>query len=66
MTKSVDDRRHFPRQRSGCYYERLEDCCWLCVGRFAVAATGSEPGGERPDERGARESNRSPVRDGGE
>ncbi|PSP62422.1 hypothetical protein BRC77_09985 [Halobacteriales archaeon QH_8_64_26] len=66
MTDSVEDRRHFPQQRSGCYYERLEDCCWLCLGRFAAAAARSEPGSEQRDDRGARASNRRPVRDGGE
>ena len=30
----VDSRRHLPRLTSGCYYERLEDCCWLCTLRL--------------------------------
>lgn len=25
---------HFPEERDGCYYERPEDCCWLCYLRI--------------------------------
>jgi len=32
--KPIDERWHFPAQQSGCYYQRIEDCCWVCVGRI--------------------------------
>lgn len=66
MSGSVDDRRHFPRQRKGCYYERVEDCCWLCMVRFAVAGTRSGSKREEGDERETRETSGTPIRDGGE
>ena len=66
MTGSVDDRRHFPRQRTGCYYERFEDCCWLCVVRFAVAGARSGSKDESTGDRDATGANGPPVRDGGE
>jgi hypothetical protein len=28
---------HFPRQRKGCYYGRMDTCCWLCWWRMAWA-----------------------------
>jgi len=28
---------HFPKETKGCYYERLEDCCWLCIVRIVVS-----------------------------
>jgi hypothetical protein len=66
MTGSVEDRRHFPRQRKGCYYERFEDCCWLCMARFAIAGARSGSEGKESSERDATGSNRPSVRDGGE
>lgn len=67
MTGPVDERRHFPRQRKGCYYERVEDCCWLCVVRFTVAGARSGPErAERESEHETRRSSGTLVRDGGE
>jgi hypothetical protein len=40
--KPVVKRRHVPSQRPGCYYERIEDCCWLCLARFAWTATAGQ------------------------
>lgn len=28
------DKRHVPSYRTGCYYNREEDCCWLCFIRL--------------------------------
>lgn len=33
--------RHIPSYRDGCYYERVEDCCWICYLRLIWRA--SEP-----------------------
>lgn len=33
----IDGSWHFPAQRPGCYYQRLTDCCWVCLGRIAAA-----------------------------
>jgi hypothetical protein len=35
--ESVGERGHFPRKTSGCYYQRPEDCCWLCLGRIVLS-----------------------------
>lgn len=28
---------HFPRETRGCYYHRVEDCCWLCRIKMVAA-----------------------------
>lgn len=33
--------RHLPSYRDGCYYGRVEDCCWICYWRLIWQA--SEP-----------------------
>jgi hypothetical protein len=33
--------RHLPSYRDGCYYDRVEDCCWICYLRLIWRA--SEP-----------------------
>ena len=25
---------HLPAERDGCYYQRVDDCCWLCLLRM--------------------------------
>ena len=30
----IEEVTHFPRFASGCYYQRLNDCCWLCMLRI--------------------------------
>ncbi|MFC4987697.1 hypothetical protein [Saliphagus infecundisoli] len=30
-------RLHVPRYRVGCYYGRMEDCCWACMLRLLLA-----------------------------
>lgn len=32
--KQYKDRRHYPEERDGCYYQRPTDCCWLCLLRI--------------------------------
>ena len=27
---------HFPKETDGCFYERIEDCCWLCIIRLFI------------------------------
>lgn len=24
-------RKHYPEETKGCYYERVDDCCWICL-----------------------------------
>jgi hypothetical protein len=31
-------KHHFPAERDGCYYQRVEDCCALCYLRLVGAA----------------------------
>ena len=39
LVGEIDDRerRHVMQFRNGCYYERPQDCCWLCLLRFILA-----------------------------
>ncbi|RZN39836.1 MAG: SHOCT domain-containing protein [Methanophagales archaeon ANME-1-THS] len=30
--------KHYPKETEGCYYEHLEDCCWLCILRILFTA----------------------------
>ncbi|WP_254543400.1 hypothetical protein [Halomarina pelagica] len=30
----VQGRLHLPEYTTGCYHERLDDCCWLCFFRI--------------------------------
>jgi hypothetical protein len=63
MTGPIDDRRHFPQQRKGCYYERVEDCCWLCMVRLAAKARSQSKRGDE-SEREAHGSGRASLGDG--
>lgn len=39
--RGPDGKRHVPSYRSGCYYRREEDCCWVCY--FRLIWEGSDP-----------------------
>lgn len=32
---------HVPSHRNGCYYHRVEDCCWVCYWRIVWALSRS-------------------------
>lgn len=32
--RGPDTKRHVPSYRSGCFYRRIEDCCWACYFRM--------------------------------
>lgn len=34
--RGPDKKLHVPRYSSGCYYDNLESCCWLCMGRISL------------------------------
>ncbi len=35
---AFDKQMHIPEVRSGCYYARPTDCCWLCYLRIVGAS----------------------------
>lgn len=37
IEKGPEDKVHFPEFKKGCYYEREEDCCWLCFIRIRLS-----------------------------
>ncbi len=37
IEKGPDDKFHFPAFKTGCYYNRGEDCCWLCFIRLGLS-----------------------------
>ncbi len=39
--RGPEGKLHAPAYRSGCYYERLSDCCFLCMGRIGLSLTTS-------------------------
>lgn len=32
--------KHFPHRTPGCYYERPQTCCWICLVRMVLALVG--------------------------
>lgn len=38
LTEEARKSNHCPKETKGCYYERLEDCCWLCILRILRTA----------------------------
>lgn len=41
LERGPEGKLHAPAYRSGCYYERLSDCCLLCMGRIGLSSTTS-------------------------
>lgn len=60
---------HFPKEKGGCYYRRMGDCCWFCMVRIAIeivraaeeAGTNSEEHADETEEF----VNRSSIENGG-
>lgn len=38
IEQGPDDAFHVPAFRKGCYYQRIEDCCWVCFVRFILSS----------------------------